>query len=248
MEEHLLLKKSNKVRSSIHILFTGQQLEQAIADNIPNGFIIDEVPFIETRLSTDSNTIQSLQNLAGQYAVVVITSQIAVDWVAKNISTVPNWSIACMQGQTQKSLSDIGWGALVQHTAINGLALAKEFNVHVPAGTTIHFLGSSQRLATLPNYLLEHGYKVNELTAYETLTKKQLLQKKYDAIVFLSPSAVNSFFEQNTLDANVAIFAIGQTTANAVKKLNNNELIVSTEPSQLELFNTIYNYYQTICH
>lgn len=248
MAEQLSLKKSNKVHSSIQILFTGQQLEKDITDNIPNGFIIDEVPFIETELSTDTITIESLKNLANQNAVVVITSQIAVDWLAKNIITVPNWSIACMKGETQKSLCDKGWGGLVQQTANNGLKLAMEIALHIPVGTTIHFLGSRQRLATLPNYLLGQGYKVNELIAYTTLAKKQVLQKKYDAVVFLSPSAVNSFFEQNTLDANMRIFAIGQTTANAVKKLSNNELIISKDTSQLELFNTIYNYYQTICH
>jgi len=248
MEVHPLLKKLNKVHNAIQILFTGQHLEKEIAASIPKNIVIEALPFIQTKLSKDLITIEALSVLAKHNAFVVITSQVAVDWVTENIATIPNWTIACMKGQTQKALSDKGWGGLVQYTASNGVELAKQIASYVPKSTTIHFLGSNQRLATLPDYLKEKGFSVNEFIAYTTIAKQQAIQKQYSSIVFLSPSAVNSFFDQHSIGPEVVLFAIGQTTAAAVQKRSNNELIVSEGVSQSELFKTIYNYYQAICH
>jgi uroporphyrinogen-III synthase len=246
--EGLLSKKLKKVHSSIKILFTGQHLEKEIVSSIPKSIVVDELPFIETKLSMEVDALAQLTSLIQHNAFIVITSQIAVDWVAANCSLIPNWTIACMKGQTQKALSDIGWGALVSYTASNGLDLAKQIASYVPKSTTIHFLGSNQRLASLPDYLNEKGFKVNELIAYTTDAKKQIIDKEYDGIVFLSPSAVNSFFDQHAINESVVLFAIGQTTANAIQKRSQNEIVVSEGVSQSELFKTIYNYYQAICY
>ena len=248
MVAHPLLKKLNKVHNPIQILFTGQHLEKEIVNAIPQNFAIDALPFIQTKLSKDPISLEALSVIAKHNAFVVITSQIAVDWVTENIKAVPNWTIACMKGQTQKALSDRGWGELVQYTASNGLELAKQIASYVPKSTTIYFLGSNQRLATRPDYLKEKGFSVNEFIAYTTIAKQQVINKQYDGIVFSSPSAVNSFFDQHTIGTNVVLFAIGQTTATAIQKRTNNAVIISESVSQSELFKTIYNYYQAICH
>lgn len=236
------------MHNSIQILFTGQHLEKEMINALPEKWNIDAFPFIETNISTDFNSLEKLNKLGQETALVVITSQIAVDWVTKNIATPPNWTIACMQGQTQKVLTDKGWGKLVQHTANNSLELAKKIEASIPKSTTVHFLGSNQRLENLPKFLNEKGYMVNEMIAYTTISKKQIINKQYDGIVFLSPSAVDSFFNQHTIKEEVILFAIGQTTASAIQKNSNNKIVVADGVSQSELFKTIFNYYKAICY
>lgn len=236
------------MHNKVQILFTGQHLEKEIINSIPSNMVVDALPFIETVHSTDTNTLEQLNHLLQHKAMVVFTSQIAVSWVAKNSTVIPNWNIACMEGQTKKALIDIGWGDLIIHTANNGIELAKQIASNTTSSTVIHFVGSNQRLANLPNYLNKSGYQVNELVAYFTTAKYQEIDKQYDAIIFLSPSAVNSFFDFYSIGEKVKIFSIGNTTAEAVYKRSNNEIIVSEEASQIDLFNKIINYYQAICH
>ncbi len=236
------------VHNAIQILFTGQHLEKEMINTLPENWTLDKLPFIETHLSNDSNSLEKLSTLAQETAIVVITSQIAVDWATKNIAIPPNWTIACMQGQTQKALNDKGWGKLIQHTANNSLELAKKIEASIQNYTTIHFLGSNQRLENLPKFLNEKGYNLNEMIAYTTISKQQIITKQYDGIVFLSPSAVYSFFNQHAINEKVILFTIGQTTAAAIQKNSKNKVVVADGVSQSELFKTIINYYQAICH
>lgn len=236
------------MHNKIQILFTGQHLEKEIANTIPLNIVVDELPFIVTQHTTDTNILDQLNNLIQHKEFVVFTSQIAVDWVTKNSTVIPKWDIACMEGQTQKALIDLGWGALISHTANNGTELAKKIASSVPKSTIINFIGSNQRLANLPNYLNNQGFSVKELVAYTTTAKYQDIDKQYDALIFLSPSAVNSFFDFYSISENVKIFSIGQTTAEAVHNRTKNETIVSDGVSQKDLFNKIINYYQNICH
>ncbi len=236
------------MHNPIQILFTGQSIEKGIIEKLPSHLIFDIIPFIETNLSVDEESIDALQQLVNQNAFVVVTSQIAVNWLRENMTIIPNWSIACMKGQTEKALVDLGWGKLIQFTAKNSLELAKAIASNVPKSNIITFVGSNQRLANLPNYLENQDFSVKELVAYTTIAKYQEIDKQYDAIIFLSPSAVNSFFDHYSIGAQVKLFAIGQTTSEAIYKRTNNESIVSDGTSQSELFNTIINYYQNICH
>lgn len=236
------------MHNPIQILFTGQSIEKGIIEKLPSHLIVDTIPFIETNLSTDTKALEALQQLVNQNAFVVVTSQIAVNWFKENIKTIPKWRIACMKGQTQKALGDLGWGKLIQYTATNSLELAKAIASNVPKSNIITFVGSNQRLANLPNYLEKQNFSVKELVAYTTKAKYQEIDKQYDAIIFLSPSAVNSFFDHYSIEAQVKLFTIGQTTSEAIYKRTNNESIVSDGTSQSELFNTIINYYQNICH
>lgn len=231
---------------SIEILFTGQAIDMGIEEKLPSNLSLDTIPFIETTLNNDFKTLEKLKNLENQDALVVITSQIAVNWLKKNIESIPKWRIVCMKGQTQKALINLGWEALIEYTDSNSLEIAKKIATNIPRYTTINFVGSNQRLANLPDFLEREGFKVNELIAYTTVGKYQEIEKQYDAIIFLSPSAVNSFFEHYSIGEKVLLFAIGQTTANAISKKTNNKTIVSTGTSQSELFKTIINYYQTL--
>ncbi|HJV20560.1 MAG TPA: uroporphyrinogen-III synthase [Sediminibacterium sp.] len=230
---------------TIHILYTGQFPDRELPAAMPAAMEMDCIPFIRTVPNDDPETLARLKELAVSNATVVLTSQKAVEWMAAHVTVRPNWKIACMEGATFQRLQELGWDSQVNYTAGNGLLLAKEI-AKDPEVKEVFFLGSKLRLGNLPNTLRETGVVVHELVAYNTLPVQQELNKSYDGIVFLSPSAVDSFFEQYETDNTTVFFAIGATTANAVKKYTGNKVVVAENVLQETLFQTIYNYYQSI--
>lgn len=232
--------------SPIEILFTGQTLDKEIVEDIPNGFHIDHLPFIETIPTRDLKNIEALQKISNQKAVLVITSSIAAEWTNGIIQHIPDWSIACMEGKTVEVLKQKKWDDLIKYKAENSLTLAEQIVSNTSKEQPIYYLGSNLRLEHLPYFLREQGYTIHEIEAYQTKYIIQPIQKKYNAIAFLSPSGVKSFFTQHSIDETTSLFAIGHTTGQSLKEISNMEVIISPLVNQKALFNTIYNYYQLI--
>ncbi|MDP3392968.1 uroporphyrinogen-III synthase [Sediminibacterium sp.] len=230
----------------IQILFTGQTLDKEIVKDIPNGFHIDHLPFIETIPTRDQKTIEALQTISNQKAVLVITSPIAAEWTNGIIQHIPDWSIACMEGKTEGVLKENNWEDLIKYKADNSLTLAEQIASNTSKEQPIYYLGSNLRLEHLPYFLREQGYTLHEIEAYQTKYVIQPIQKKYNAIAFLSPSGVKSFFNQHAIDESTSLFAIGDTTGQSLQEISNKEVIISPLVNQKALFNTIYNYYQLI--
>ena len=228
----------------IKILFTGHRFDSSVLLEKPSNIEIEVIPFIETKLSEEIFQIEQLIYISQLETTVIVTSQNSVEWIQNHIKIIPNWKIACTEGRTLEKLIEIGWGHLVQSKATNGLDLAKKIiqnNIQ-----EVYFFCSHKRLEQLPVYLNSLGCKVQEITAYYTYYLSQKINKKYDGIVFLSPSAVESFFEKNKIPINIQIFAIGSTTCAAIKEFCMNPIYISEIPEQKNLFNYLYKYFQTI--
>jgi uroporphyrinogen-III synthase len=70
------------------------------------------------------------------------------------------------------------------------------------------------------------------------------VNKLYDGILFFSPSAVQSFFYGNAIGPQTVLFAIGQTTAEAIEKFTGNTIIVSEKPGKDELVKRMFEYFK----
>ncbi len=81
------------------------------------------------------------------------------------------------------------------------------------------FFKGNLSLDTLPVVLTENGVEVTGIECYKTNLTPRKLDKKYDAIVFMSPSAVRSFTSLNEIPEETLIFVSGKTTAQAVKQV-----------------------------
>jgi uroporphyrinogen-III synthase len=97
----------------------------------------------------------------------------------------------------------------------------------------------------LPELLKKKNIGVNEIIVYKTIITPQKIEKKYDGILFFSPSAVKSFFEKNILDGQTVLFAIGSTTADKIRKFSKNKIVVSDVPDKTTLLNKAISYFQT---
>ncbi|GAC1708945.1 MAG: hypothetical protein NVS9B7_26700 [Flavisolibacter sp.] len=131
-------------------------------------------------------------------------------------------------------------------TADNALMLAQKIINH-GIKELVFFCGNKRR-EELPLILKNNGIKLHEVIVYETLETPILVTEPFEAILFFSPSAVNSFFFLNRISINTLCFAIGQTTANAITVHAKNKIITSTTPSPAAMVLDLIKHYTTFCN
>jgi uroporphyrinogen-III synthase len=110
----------------------------------------------------------------------------------------------------------------------------------------IVFFCGNQRRDLLPVQLKKNGIDVEELIVYKTIEKPQTVSKKYDGILFFSPSGVRSFFSKNELKKQTIIFAIGKTTAEEVNIFSKNKTMISEYPDAEKLITSVIKYFSAI--
>ena len=135
-------------------------------------------------------------------------------------------------------------GFAVAHMAQShvGVALADELGTRL-RGKKILLPRSDRANPDLPSALIAAGAKVTEVVAYRTLRTAEADQERLarvvrgevDAILFFSPSAVQSFLEAagrkqfEALQSRVAIAAIGPVTARALRGSGLTQIVVAEE-------------------
>jgi uroporphyrinogen-III synthase len=98
----------------------------------------------------------------------------------------------------------------------------------------IFFCGNLRR-NELPDALRTKGIEVKEVIVYKTSLVPVSINKRYDAVLFFSPSAAESFFSKNSVPRNTALFVMGETTAVSIKKYSTNPIITGDEPDKNKL-------------
>lgn len=154
-----------------------------------------------------------------------------------------HWKIFCLSGKTKDAIEG-GAGCLgqVEKTGSNAVELAKEI-IAKGLKEVIFFCGNKRR-DELPVILETNGIQVHEVMVYETTETPVQMDENVEAILFFSPSAVQSFFAANQLNENIVCFAIGQTTAHSLAKFTHNKLFVSKEPTQEALLDEVAHYFK----
>jgi uroporphyrinogen-III synthase len=181
---------------------------------------------------------------------VVFTSSNAVLSIKKYIHEYVNpfelnWKIFSLSGKTREVLEqDLQTFGTIVAVANDSKALAHEI---IDAGTkeVIFFCGNKRRDG-LPEILRKESIKVHEVVVYETVETPALVGQDYDAVLFFSPSAVQSFFSVNQLNNHTVCFAIGQTTAESISAACTNKIIVAWSPGQEVLVQEVINYFKSV--
>jgi uroporphyrinogen-III synthase len=102
----------------------------------------------------------------------------------------------------------------------------------------------------LPQALKAAKVNFNEIQVYETTLAPQKIsspdpskgkEKKFDGILFFSPSAIESYLKENKIK-NEICFCIGETTAETLEKTTRN-IIVADQPSVENVIEDVINYY-----
>ena len=196
---------------------------------------IDIIPFTKISTALPETIEQQVKEILETTAVVVFTSNNAVKAVAACLKkSQPNWTIFCI-GNTTYDLAKKYFGRNhVRQTASTAGALAEKIIPQINDREVIFFCGNLRR-NDLPDALRQKGIIVKEITVYQTSLTPVTLEKEYDAVLFFSPSAAESFFSKNSLPAKTVLFVMGNTTAVAIRKYSTNNIITGDEPDKNKL-------------
>ena len=217
------------------ILCTGP-VEDA-ATRIPeyNEADIDVIPFTTITYGLSDAEEKQVKELLAKTAVVVFTSNNAVRSVASYLNNAqPDWTIFCI-GNTTYDLAKKYFGEKrVRRTAYTAKALAETIIAEANAREIIFFCGNLRR-NDLPDALRQKGFTLMEIRVYQTSPSPVALEKNYDAVLFFSPSAAESFFSMNRISPKTVLFVIGNTTAVTIRKYANNIIVTGDEPDKNKL-------------
>lgn len=238
----------------IRILST-RPLEGTVCEEAKGaGIVLDMLPFIETRSVQDDALGNRIRSLSRRPLIAVFTSvngvEAVADWLdgieRKSAETIP-WTIYCIGGATRQVIGKSFGESSIAGTADAAGALANLI-VRDMAGRAgeqeVFFFCGDLRRDELPSALRRASIGVNELVVYTTRQVRHKVEQAYDGIVFFSPSAVDSFFSGNKVNAAVLLFAIGQTTADTIRKYCANETIVSPSPDKETLIRQVIDHYK----
>ena len=232
--------------SGIKILSTRPVAEELAKEAAGKGIQLDSLSFIETHAIQDIEVQQEVEWAGTEEAVVVFTSMNAVDAVTDLLDGhKPDWRIYCMGYATQQLVTDYFGETSIAGTGDNALELADTLLENEEAEEVIFFCGN-QRRDELPNKLRKQQITVSEIVVYETVAIHHKLKTNYDAVLFFSPSAVESFFSSNRLTAATIVFAIGNTTRQTVQRFCKNKIVVSREPGKEMLVKQAIDYFASL--
>ena len=180
------------------------------------------------------------------FDALAFTSPVAVKYFFENknaIAFATGKQIFAIQGKTREELLVKGFKADIIAASANELAVAV-----IKSGTSkdvLHICGNL-RLPVLEEELYKGGVQYTDLMVYQTGTKaKKIAVNSFDAIMFYSPSGVESFLTRNELNDNMVCCCIGNTTAQALKeKKNSATIILAEQPTPQSMLFELANYFQ----
>ncbi len=237
------LQQASAMQNNIQILCTRPLTKTLVQQALQQAILIDEISFIETAAIKNIAVQQEIQLAATQIATVVFTSMNAVEAVVNYLDGQPvQWNIYCIGTTTNQLVKKYFGEQQLAGIANNATELARLILKNRTIDKVIFFCGD-QRRDELPAILRSDNIDLKEIIVYQTMTVTNLIDKKYNGILFFSPSAVESFFRKNKIPNTTVLFAIGSTTANEIKKYSTNKIITSNQPGKENLVATMIAYF-----
>ncbi len=217
------------------ILCTGPVEESLLLSPEYKDADIDVIPFTTISTELPESTQRQIKDILSKKMVVIFTSGNAVRSVGDYMKEPPaGWTIFCI-GNTTYSLAKKYFGEEnIKETASTASKLAEKIIPVLKADEVIFFCGNLRR-NELPDALRKKNIEVKEIIVYKTSLVPVSINKRYDAVLFFSPSAAESFFSKNSVPRNTALFVMGETTAVSIKKYSTNKIITGDDPDKNKL-------------
>lgn len=154
----------------------------------------------------------------------IITSQNAVKALIDNKVLIEN--CFCVGEKTKEQLEANGYQ--VEVVVNYGKELA-EIIVQNYADKKFTFFCGNLRRDELPELLTKNKVDFTEIEVYKTILKPKKFERSFDGVLFFSPSAVESFVNENSLK-NTKAFCIGTATAAEAENYTD-KIIIATKPT-----------------
>ncbi len=233
-------------KKNIRLLSTGFISREIIEEHIDPMLSVDIVPFTSIQPLTDPSTQKIIAAIAEKNTYVIFTSVNALRAATASLVKIPEWKIFCTNGPTLRETIAFFGKDSVTASAENAQQLA-ELIVTEKITAAVFFCGT-QRLDTLPDLLAKADIAVVECVVYESNAARNALDKTYDGILFYSPLSVKTFFIDNDLARDTVVFALGSTTASALRNYTSTEIRMAPAPEKSALLRLAIDYFtfQTI--
>jgi len=219
-------------------------IEDELRTEVSGIISLDVLPFIRTEKVSGTEVREQILMASRLPAIVAFTSVVAVETVFSMLNgRTTGWQIFCIGHATRRSVEQRFGRECISGTAENARELAR-LMISAKIDRVIFFCGD-QRRNDLPDQLGQSHIDVEEIVVYRTVLTPQEVRKKYDGILFFSPSAVKSFFQKNQLKDQTVLFAIGTTTAMEIAKYSLNKVVVSEEPEKQVLLKQVRTYFES---
>jgi uroporphyrinogen-III synthase len=183
-------------------------------------FSVIDADFIQTK-NQDFELTQLQDNL-------IFTSQNAAQSVLLHPKSneLKSKNVFCVGLKTKALLEENGFNVIVYVDYASDLA---EIITLIYSNESYTFFSGNLRKETLPKALKEAKITFNEIQVYETTLTPQKIKSPVEAILFFSPSGVESYLKENTIKKELC-FCIGETTAEALVTKSKN-ILIAAQPS-----------------
>lgn len=218
---------------SIQILSTkklSDEQKQALTDA---NFEVIDTDFIQTQ-----NKSFELKDLNEN---LIFTSQNAVHSILSHpkVAELKSKNVFCVGLKTKILLSESGFNVVAYTGYASDLA---EIITLIYRNESFTFFSGNLRRETLPQALKDADVKFNEIQVYDTSLTPQKIKTAVDAILFFSPSGVESYLKDNTIKKETC-FCIGETTADALHKITKN-IIIADQPTVEDVIEDVLEEYK----
>ena len=204
----------------IQILSTKTLLNNQKQALVNANFNVIEVDFIHTKSQAFKlNEINDNLIFTSQNAV----QSFLLDPKSEDLKTK---NVFCVGLKTKILLSESGFNVIAYTGYAADLA---EIITLIYANESYTFFSGNLRRETLPEALKEAKVKFNEIQVYETTLTPQKIETSVDAIMFFSPSAIESYLKENKIK-NETCFCIGTTTSSALEGITKN-IVIADQPT-----------------
>jgi uroporphyrinogen-III synthase len=234
-------------KEATDIIFSTRVLESELAEQIQEaGIAYAEKDFINVSHDFEVETfIEGINNLNSQARI--FTSKNSVLSLEKFLTERPTEinpkKIFTVGIKASEMLEKLGFS--ISARATNAISLAQIIARNADVEEVDFFCGD-QSLDDLPEYLESKKIKVNRYVVYHTqLVHEEVNTERFRGVIFLSPTAVFSFFKKNKLAPSVPTFSIGATTAEAVRLRCDNPRVLADEPSKESVVEKVIEYFKS---
>ncbi len=227
----------------INILSTKILKPDIISKALKRGIKFDQLPFITTSILETDKLRSDINAIPTTGIRAIFTSKNAVEAVKKHLALSPDWEIYCINGATLEAVQN--YFSLMTHiiSASDARFLADLLKEQNDLKETWYFCGN-KRLDILPDVLKDLKIQWHEVVVYNTRLNHHNIDSYYDGILFFSPSAVQSYFETNTISENTVCFAFGRSTMNKLSENTDNPIILNTTPDQQAMLLELNKYFK----
>ena len=198
--------------------------------------------FKNTQINIETYNAISIEKLAfkhvGQIENGIITSQNAAKIIIETNTQIKN--VFCVGEKTSQLFLKNDYNVVKASKNASDLA---NFVIKSHKNDDFTFFCGNIRRDELPGLLKENAINFREKILYKTSLNPQKFNKNFDAVLFFSPSGIQSYIQENVLNNSVA-FCIGNTTANEAKK-HTSMVIVADESTTEDTIATAIRYFKS---